>query len=430
LGTEQGLFRFPEGVDSSHYIFATYYLETPLDSHQAAEVLASEQSTGTWMRVEYETEERREKYGAKVVGVHPLPHDPGQCHLPTKVPLSGKVNAAVVRIGFPTINFSPNLSNLVSTVVGEAYELEAFTALKLLDIELPPSFTQHFTGPKFGVDGLRHILGVYDRPLIGAVIKPCVGLSPEETAELAYQGAKGGLDFIKDDELLADVAYNPVKERVRMVTAALKRAEGENGEKTIYAFNITDRPSRLRELHDIVVENGGGCIMVNVAALGYESLRELSAFTEVPIFAHRVFASAYLRSPYLGMSPEVLNKLWRLGGADMILIGAIGGKVYGSDAEVVASARACNQGFHHLKRSLPASSGGQWAGKLAGNVAAFGHVDFLHLSGGGVFAHPMGAEAGARSLRQAWDAYRQDIPLEEYAGKYPELRAALEHFGG
>jgi ribulose-bisphosphate carboxylase large chain len=430
MAFEQGLFRFPEGVDYSRYIFATYYLETPLEPHQAAEVLASEQSTGTWMRVKYETEERREKYGAKVVGVHPLPHDSGQCHLPTKVALSGKINAAVVRIGFPTINFSPNLTDLLSTVVGEAYELESFTALKLLDIELPTSFTQYFAGPKFGVDGLRSILDVYDRPLIGAVVKPCVGLSPEETAELAYQGAKGGLDFIKDDELLADAAYNPVRERVRAVTAALKRAEEETGEKTIYAFNISDRPSRLRELHDIVVENGGGCIMVNAAALGYESLRELSEFTEVPIFAHRVFASASIRSPYLGMSLEVLNKLLRLGGADMILVGAIGGKVYGSDAEVVASARACNQAFHHLKRSVPASSGGQWAGKLAGNVAAFGHVDFLHLSGGGVFGHPMNAEAGARSLRQAWDAYSKGVSVEEYAREHLELRAALRHFGG
>jgi ribulose-bisphosphate carboxylase large chain len=430
MAFEPGLFRFPEGVDSSEYIFATYYLETPLEPHRAAESMASEQSTGTWMRVKCETEERREKYGAKVVGVHTLPYDAGQCHLPTKVALSGKINAAVVRIGFPTINISPNLTNLLSTVVGEAYELESFTALKLLDIELPPSFTQHFTGPKFGVDGMRNILDIHDRPLIGAVIKPCVGLSPEETAELAYQGAKGGLDFIKDDELLADLAYNPIQERVRAVTAALRRAEEETGEKTIYAFNISDRPSRLRELHDIVVGNGGGCIMVNAAALGYECLRELSEFTEVPIFAHRVFASAYVRSPYLGMSLEVLNKLWRLGGADMILVGAIGGKVYGSDAEVVAAARACNQGFHQLKRSLPASSGGQWAGKLGENVAAFGHVDFLHLSGGGVFAHPMGAEAGARSLRQGWDAYRQNIPLEEYAGEHSELKAALEHFGG
>jgi ribulose-bisphosphate carboxylase large chain len=424
------LFRLPEGIDSSGYIFATYYVETPLDIYQAAESLAAEQSTGTWMRVQYESEERRERYGAKVVGVYPLPYDAAQYHILTRMSPSEGVNAAVVRVGYPVVNFAPNLTNLLSAVAGEAYELGLFTALKLLDLEFPASFTQHFSGPKFGIEGVRNLLGVYNCPLLGAVIKPCVGLAPEETAELVYQGAKGGLDFIKDDELLADVAYNPVKERVRAITAALKKAEEETGEKALYAFNISDRPSRLRELHDIVVESGGNCIMVNAAALGYECLRELAEFTEVPIFAHRVFAPAYLRSLYLGMSTEVLTKLWRLAGADMILIGAIGGKVFGSDAEVLASAKACVQRFHHLKGVFPVSSGGQWAGKLPENVLSFGHVDFLHLSGAGVFAHPMGAEAGARSLRQAWDAYSQGIPLEEYAKGHIELRAALEHFGG
>lgn len=411
------------------HIFATYYLETPLDPYQAAQSLAIEQSIGTWMRTQYETEELHQRHGAKVVGVDLLPYDPGLYHLPTKIAPGGKVNAAIVRIGFPVINVSPNLTSLLSTVVGEAYELELFTALKLVDIELPASFTSHFTGPKFGIDGLRQILGVYNRPLIGGVIKPCIGLSPHETAELAYQGAKGGLDFIKDDELFADAAYNPVKARVRAVSAALKRAEEETGQKTTYAFNISDRPSRLRELHDIVVDNGGSCVMVNPAILGYECLRELAEFSQLPIFAHRVFAPAYLRSPSLGMSPEALTKLWRLAGADMLIIGAIGGKAFGTDDEILANTKVCLQEFNQLKQACPVVAGGQWAAKLPENAAAFEHTDFLHLSGGGVFAHPMGAEAGARSLRQAWEAYSQKSTLEEYAEEHPELKSALEHFG-
>jgi ribulose-bisphosphate carboxylase large chain len=416
MNAEQNLSRFPEGIDPSDYVFATYYIETPLDPYRAAQSLAAEQSTGTWMRVQYETEERCERYGAKVVGVYRLPSSPQEG------------NAAIVRIGFPWANFGANLTSLLFTVVGEAYELGLFTALRLVDIELPSSFTQHFGGPKFGVEGVRDILGVYHRPLIGAVIKPCVGLTPEEVAELAEQGAKGGLDFIKDDELLADAAYNPVAERVKRVAAALRRAEAESGKKTIYAFNISDSPLRMRELHDIVVEGGGRCLMVNPATLGYECLRELSRFSEVPIFAHRVFASSYLRSPRFGMSPEVLTKLWRLGGADMILIGAIGDKLYGTDSDTLANAGVCAQRFHQIKRALPVSSGGQWAAKLRANLEAFGHMDFLHLSGAGVYGHPMGGEAGARSIVQAWEAYSQKIPLEEYAKEHPELKAALEHF--
>ena len=98
-------------------------------------------------------------------------------------------------------------------------------------------------------------------------------------AELAYQGAKGGLDFIKDDELIADTTYNSLKDRVKAVTAALKRAEEETGEKTMYAFNITDRMDRIRELHDIVVEGGGNCVMINAATAGLEAMRELAEYT-------------------------------------------------------------------------------------------------------------------------------------------------------
>jgi len=385
------------------------------------------------MRARYESDERRERYGAKVVGVYPLPYHRLGYNLPARMDwiagaAQGEINSAVVRIAFPWVNFGPLFPNLLSTVAGNLYEMDPFTAIKLLDLEFPASFTKHFPGPKFGIEGCRKLLGVYDRPLFGAIIKPCVGLSPEEIADLAYQGAKGGLDFIKDDELMADTAYNRIKERVRTITAALRRAEEETGEKTMYAFNITDRPSRLRELHDVVVEGGGICVMVNAATLGYECLRELAEFTQVPIHAHRDFAPAYLRSPYTGMSAEVFSKLWRLAGADQLHVGAIGGKLFERDNEVVVSARACLQDFHDIKPCLPVSSGGQWAGKVARNLAAFGHLDFLHLSGAGVYAHPDGAEAGARSIRLAWEAHAKGIPLEEYAREHGELARAIGHF--
>jgi ribulose-bisphosphate carboxylase large chain len=432
-GEGKDLLRFPEAINSEDYVIATYYLETPMDPHQAADHLAAEESTGTWMRARYESDERRERFGAKAVGVYPLPYEPLGYSLPARMDWlkeeeQGEINAAVVRIAFPWVNFGPLFPNLLSTVAGNLYEMDPFTAIRLIDLEFPPSFTDQFTGPKFSIDGCREILGVYDRPLFGAIIKPCVGLSPQEIADLAYQGAKGGLDFIKDDELMADTTYNPVKERAAAITEALKRAEAETGEKTMYAFNITDRPSRLRELHDVVVEAGGNCVMVNAATLGYESLRELAEFTQVPIHAHRDFAPAYLRSPYTGMSAEVFSKLWRLAGADQLHIGAIGGKLFERDEEVMVNARACLQDFNNISQCLPVSSGGQWAGKVAHNLEAFGHVDFLHLSGAGVYAHPDGAEAGARSVRLAWDAHSNGIPLEEYAAEHPELQRAIEHF--
>lgn len=264
---------------------------------------------------------------------------------------------------------------------------------------------------------------------MGAIIKPCVGLSPDALAELVYQGAKGGLDFIKDDELLADTEYNNLRERVQKVMAALQRAEEETGEKTMYAFNITDRVDRIRALHDIVVENGGNCVMINVATAGISAMRVISEYTQVPIHCHRDFAPAYVRSPHLGISFPVLTKLFRMAGADQIHAGAIQGKLYGSDGDFLADMWACVQKLAHIAPSLPVSSGGQWAGKVPVNYRKVGHVDFLHLSGGGIYAHPDGPESGARSVRQAWEATLQGIPLEEYAQDHLELKRAIEHFG-
>jgi ribulose-bisphosphate carboxylase large chain len=161
------LFRFTEAIDPTEYVFATYYVETPLDPKEAAEHLAAEQSTGTWMRVQYETAERRQRFGAKVVGIYTLPFEPVDYNLPARMDwLTGGegLNAMVLRIAFPWLNFGPLIPNLLSAVAGNLFEMDPFTAVKLLDLEFPSSFTQHFKGPKFGIEGCRRLLGVYGRP--------------------------------------------------------------------------------------------------------------------------------------------------------------------------------------------------------------------------------------------------------------------------
>ncbi len=435
MSFDRDLIRFPEAVNDEDYVTATYYLETPMDIYQAANALAAEQSTGTWQRVGYETDEMRETHGIKVVGVYPLPYEPAGPNLPTGTKMtefgagSGKINAAVLRLAFPHINFGPKIPNLLAAVAGNLYEMGAFTAIKLMDLEFPKGFLKGFTGPRFGIKGTRDIVGVYGRPLVGAIIKPCVGVSPAQMAELAYQGAKGGLDFIKDDELIADTAYNSVRERVKTITKALERAEEETGEKTMYAFNITDRMDRIKDLHDIVVEGGGTCVMINAATAGLEAMRELAEYTKVPIHCHRDFAPMWARSKYLGISFSCLTKLFRLSGADQVHCGAISGKLYETDEEVMWNMRACTAEMGPIGPATPVSSGGQWAGKTPINRRKIGHVDFIHLSGGGIYAHPKGAEAGARSVRQAWEATLSGIPLEEYAKDHEALKTAIEHFG-
>ena len=436
MSFDRDLFRLPEAVAGQEYVLATYYLETPLELYEAANALAAEQSSGTWRRVGRETDDLREAHGAKVVGIYPVPTEILENNLPTAVEpdrFGGlrrpRYRAAVLRLAFPTVNFGAKLPNLLSAVAGNLFEMGSFTAVRLLDLEFPPAFRRQFTGPRFGVAGTRRLLGVEGRPLVGSIIKPCVGLSPQELAQLAYEGARGGLDFMKDDELLADTEYSPLKERVRAVTAALRRAEEETGEKTMYAFNITDRVDRIRELHDIVVENGGTCVMINVMTAGLSAMRVLAEYTQVPIHCHRDFAAAFTRSQHLGIASVAMTKLYRLAGADQIHVGAVAGKLFGSDEEVLLDARTCLEELPPLAPALPVSSGGQWAGTAPVNRRKLGNLDFLHLAGAGVFAHPDGAAAGARSLRQAWDAVLAGVSLEEYARNHRELARALEHFG-
>ncbi|OGW37746.1 MAG: hypothetical protein A2Y97_10775 [Nitrospirae bacterium RBG_13_39_12] len=402
-----------------------------MDLYEAANAFAAEQSTGTWKRVRDETDALRERHGIKVAGIYPLP---GECrqNLPAGTPKSDSctcIRAAVLRLAFPHINFGPKIPNLLSAVAGNLFEIGAFTAIKLIDLEFPDIFLKYFTGPRFGIKGCRDILKAYDRPIIGAIIKPCVGLSADRLADLAYEGAKGGLDFIKDDELLADTSYNSIKDRVKKVTSSLKRAEEETGEKKMYAFNITDRLDRIKALHDIVVEGGGNCVMINAATTGLEAMRELAEYTQVPIHCHRDFAPMWARSQFLGISFPVLTKLFRLCGADQIHCGAIQGKLYEPDDEVLWNIRACTLDFSSIKDALPVSSGGQWAGKAPVNARKIGHYDFIHLSGAGTYAHPDGPEAGAKSIRQAWDAVIKKIPVEEYAKDKKELTRAIEYFG-
>ncbi len=426
--------RLWESIDVEHHVIATYYLETPLNLFQAAEAFAAEQSTGTWKRVGKETSDLRERHGAKILSVLTLPYSPENPRLPSATAMQefsgeGPINAGIIRLAFPWKNFGHNIAMLLSTVAGNLYEMGAFYAVKLLDLDFPASFVKGFQGPKFGITGTRKILNVEGRPLVGAIVKPNVGLSVDELAELAYEGFRGGLDFLKDDELIADAPYSTVEERVKKLVAVMKKAEDETGEKKMYAFNITDKPDRVLKLHDIVVKNGGNCVMLNAATAGIPVLQLLAEHTEVPIHCHRDFAPMWARSPYIGLSFPVITKLFRIAGADQCHVGAIQGKLYESDDEVLANALACTGTFHGLEKTLPVSSGGQWAGKVPVNYRMFGHVDFLHLAGGGVFGHPDGPAIGARSMRIAWQAVLEGVPLHQAAREHPELKKAIECFG-
>jgi ribulose-bisphosphate carboxylase large chain len=173
--------------------------------------------------------------------------------------------------------------------------------IKLLDIEFPDSFLQHFEGPKFGITGLRDMLGVHDRPLFFGVIKPNIGLPPEPFAELARESWLGGLDIAKDDEMLGDVEWSPFSERTARVGKARLECERITGRPNIYLANITDEVDRLTALHDIAVQNGANALMLNTMTVGLSAVRMVRKHTRVPLVAHFDFIAPFTRMPNFGV---------------------------------------------------------------------------------------------------------------------------------
>jgi ribulose 1,5-bisphosphate carboxylase large subunit-like protein len=398
------------------YVTATYYLETVKNLREAADTLAGEQSTGTWVRVGLETKELMKKYRARVVGV--------------KESYRGALNKGTIKVAFPCRNFGPVIPMLLTTVAGNLFEMEELLNVKLMDLEFPEEFIDAFKGPKFGAAGTKKIAKVKDRPMIGCIVKPCVGLEPREFASACYEVARGGVDFIKDDELIANPSYSPLDERVSEVMEALDKADEEKDETTLYAVNVTDEVGKILENADTALEHGANCLMLNFITAGFSSLRMLSEdpSIRVPIHCHRDMFAAFTRREHHGIHTIVISKLARLCGGDQVHVGSILGKLYEDIDSVMASANTLTDKWQHIKAALPVSSGGQHPGKIPENLRLLGK-DALILAGGGIFGHPMGAVSGARAMRQALEASLTGKSLGGYAEEHEELKAALEKWG-
>lgn len=412
-------------------VLATYLVETPFSLERAAEVIAGEQSTGTFTAVPGETELLKEKHAAKIISIEALEETTAPTLPGVKLPSNhdGKFRRGRISVSFPVHNFGPSIPNLMSAIAGNLYELQELSGLRLVDITLSESFAKAYQGPKFGVGGTRRLTGVYDRPIIGTIVKPSVGLSPEDLGKLVYEMATAGLDFIKDDELNASPPYLPLQQKVTAVMEAVERAADATGKKIMYAFNITGDIDELRRNHDLVVKAGGNCVMVSINSVGIAGLAHLNKYSEVPIHGHRNQWGLMTRCPLLGMEFAVYQKLCRLAGADQLHVNGLDGKFYESNESVVRSIKACTTPMFGGYAAMPVVSSGQWAGTAAVTYEATGTVDVMHLAGGGILAHPDGPTAGFESMKLAWEAAVQGISLREQAQQHPQLARAIEKFG-
>ncbi|MFY0543902.1 ribulose-bisphosphate carboxylase large subunit family protein [Brevibacillus sp. H7] len=412
-------------------ILATYLIETAFPLEYAAEVMAGEQSTGTFVSVPGETPELKEKHAARVISVTEL-EAVSQPTLPhASVPKGSQTpvyRRAIVKLSFPLHNIGLSLPNLLTMVAGNLYELIEFSGLRLLDLELPDSFARKYPGPQFGIQGTRELAGVHDRPLIGTIVKPSIGLKTEDYRPLVRTLAEAGIDFIKDDELCADPVCAPFEQRVKAVMEEINRVADKTGKKVMYAFNITGDIDELKRNHDIVLEAGGTCVMVSINSVGLNAVEYLRRYSQLPIHGHRNQWGAMSRCPLLGIGFTAYQKLCRLAGVDHLHTNGLNSKFAESNESVVQSIKDCLTPMFGDDTVMPVLSSAQWAASAIPTYEAVRSIDVIHLAGGGILAHPDGPQAGVLSMRQGWEAAVKGIPLEHYAQQNSELAQAIRKF--
>ena len=406
-------------------INATYWLETGGDPAHAAEVIAGEQSSGTFVALATETPELKARAGARVERLDVL-DTTSTPSLPTPK-ASGRYTRCVLELSWPIENLGPCLPTLMATIAGNLYELRAVTGLRLTDLQLPPSFAASYPGPAFGIEGTRRLAGVAHGPLIGTIIKPSVGLSAEETAQQVRELVAGGIDFIKDDELQADGPNCPFDERVRAVMRVINEAADRTGKKAMVAFNLTGDLDKMRRRHDLVLAQGGTCVMACLNSVGIVGLHELRRHSQLPIHAHRAGWGYLSRSPALGFDFAPLQKIWRLAGADHLHVNGLRNKFSETDESVIAAARSVLAPVMPSAAlpAMPVFSSGQTGLQAHDTYAALGCADLIHTAGGGIFGHPKGVPAGVEALRASWQAAIEGIALTKHAERVPALAEAL-----
>ena len=397
-------------------ITATYELDTAIAPERAADIIAGEQSSGTFVAIPGEDEALKAR-AAATWQITPL-NEP--CAAPNK--------RYLLKLSWPLQNLGASLPNLLATVAGNLYELKHVAKLRLLDIELPDEFAAAYPGPAFGIAGTRKLAGVATGPLVGTIIKPSVGLSADGTTEFVDQLCAAGVDFIKDDELQADGPSCPFDERARKVMNVINRHADRSGKKVMYAFNLTGELDEMKRRHDLVLSLGGTLTMLSLNSVGLTGFNAFRKHAQLPIHAHRN-GWGYLKD---GWSYIAYQKLWRLAGADQMHVNGLANKFQETDESVIASARECFVPLfkHKPCTVMPVFSSGQTVNQAPGTWAALQSTDLIYLAGGGLFAHPGGIAAGVAALRQSWEAAMNNVPLEVAAKTHRELREALEKFAG
>ncbi|SDB02153.1 ribulose-bisphosphate carboxylase large chain [Bauldia litoralis] len=410
-------------------IRVTYRIETSGDPEAIAAKIAADQSTGTFTELPGETEAVRARCAARVesltllepIATPSLPDPDGR----------GPYHRADAVVAFPLEAVGTDIAALMTIMINGVFAVRGVTGIRVMDIDLPPAWSCH-PGPQFGIAGSRRLMGVASGPMIASIIKPSLGLLPEETAAVVRQLCEAGVDFIKDDEKLMSPGYSPIEDRIKAIMPVIDDHRQKTGKTVMYAFGISSAdPDVMMRNHDMVVAAGGNAAVVNINSVGYGGMTFLRKRSALCLHAHRNGWDILTRHPGLGMEFKAYQKIWRLLGVDQFQINGIRAKYWEPDESFVRSFHdLATPLFSDADRPLPVVCSGQWGGQAVETYQRTGRtLDLMYLGGGGIHGHPMGAGAGVTAIRQAWEAAERDIDLATYARTHAELAASLAKWG-
>ncbi|MCK5450037.1 ribulose-bisphosphate carboxylase [Candidatus Pacearchaeota archaeon] len=443
---------------NGEYMLAVYHMipTKELNFLQVATEVAAESSTGTNFAVQTET------------------------------PFSKTLNAIVYKIdlkknliwiAFPWRLFDRggNIQNILTYIVGNVLGMKQVSALKLLDVWFPPAMLEQYDGPNYTLDDLRKYLNIYNRPILGTIVKPKMGLTSAEYAEVAYDFWVGGGDFVKNDEPQANQDFCPYDKMVKHVKEAMDKAVKKTGKKKIHSFNVSASDfdtmiERCEMIRNEGFESGSYAFLIDGITAGWMAVQTLRRkYPDVFIHFHRAAHGAFTRPENpIGFTVLVLSKFARLAGASGIHTGTAGvGKMKGDPKEDITSANNIlkllakghffeqswatapendkdilklvhEDSAHHvileddswrgMKKCCPIISGGLNPTLLKPFIDIMGGVDFITTMGAGCHAHPRGTQAGAKALIQSCEAYVKKIDIKKYSKTHKELAEAISFF--